>query len=224
MPTLPLTFLALQIIHAAAPEPVHFAAKDGWVIYGDLYGKGPRAVVLVHGGRFTKSGWTKQAQAIAQAGFTVLAIDLRGHGLSKDGPPDKRNDIAMPLDLLAAIRYLQGNGAKSVSIVGASMGGNLAEEALRLANPGEIDRVVFLAHGAYGQPQALKVRKLFIVARNDIGPGNVPRLTRIQAQYDQAPETKELIVLDGNAHAQFLFDTDQGGPLTSHIIRFLQAP
>ena len=80
MPTLLLILFSLVV---PAQEPVHFAAKDGWVIYGDLYGKGPRAVVLVHGGRRDKSHWTKQAQAIAQAGFTVLAIDLRGVGLSK---------------------------------------------------------------------------------------------------------------------------------------------
>ena len=221
---MPVLLLILFALLAPAQEPVHFNAKDGWTIYGDLYGKGPRAVLLVHGGRFNKTSWTKQAQTIAKQGFTVLAIDLRGVGLSKDGPPNKRNDIAMPLDLLAAIRFLQGNGAKSVAIVGASMGGNLAEEALRLSQPGEIDRIVFLAHGAYGPAQALKVRKLFIVARNDIGPGNVPRLTRIQAQYDQAPDPKELIVLDGDAHAQFLFETDQAGRLTSEMIRFLTAP
>ena len=221
---MPVLLLILFALLAPAQVPVHFNAKDGWTIYGDLYGKGPRAVLLVHGGRFNKTSWTKQAQTIAKQGFTVLAIDLRGVGLSKDGPPNKRNDIAMPLDLLAAIRFLQGNGAKSVAIVGASMGGNLAEEALRLSQPGEIDRIVFLAHGAYGPAQALKVRKLFIVARNDIGPGNVPRLTRIQAQYDQAPEPKELIVLDGDAHAQFLFETDQAGRLTSEMIRFLTAP
>ena len=137
----------------SAQEPVHFAAKDGWTINGDLYGKSPRAVLLVHGDRFTKAGWPKQAQAIAQAAFTVLAIDHCGAGLLKDGPPNKRNDIAVPLDLLAAIRFLQGNGAKPVSIVGAGMGGKLAEEALRLASAGEIDRVVFLA---YGPPQTLK--------------------------------------------------------------------
>ena len=221
---MPVLLLILFALLAPAQEPVHFNAKDGWTIYGDLYGKGPRAVLLVHGGRFNKTSWTKQAQTIAKQGFTVLAIDLRGVGLSKDGPPNKRNDIAMPLDLLAAIRFLQGNGAKSVAIVGASMGGNLAEEALRLSQPGEIDRIVFLAHGAYGPAQALKVRKLFIVARNDIGPGNVPRLTRIQAQYDQAPDPKELIILDGDAHAQFLFETDQAGRLTSEMIRFLTAP
>jgi len=221
---MPILLLIVFALLAPAQEPVHFTAKDGWVIYGDLYGKGPRAALLVHGGRRDKANWAKQAQAIAQSGFTVLAIDLRGHGLSKEGPPDKRNDIAMPLDLLAAIRYLQGNGAKAVSIVGASMGGNLAEDALRLANPGEIDRIVFLAHGAYGPPQALKVRKLFIVARDDMGPSNVPRLTRIQAQYDQAPDPKEILVLDGAAHAQFLFETDQAERLTREMIRFLAAP
>jgi len=113
-------------------------SRDGWVIYGDLYGKGPRAVLLVHGGRHNKSGWTKQAKAIAEAGFTVVAIDLRGAGLSKERSADKRNDIAMPLDLLAAIRFLQGNGAKSDSIVGPSMGGNLAEEDFVSPNPAKL--------------------------------------------------------------------------------------
>jgi len=218
-----LLFLAL-FIPLFAQEPVRFTAKDGWNLYGDLYGKGPRAVLLVHGGRRTKADWAKQAQAIAKQGFTVLAFDLRGFGLSKEGPPDRRNDIAMPLDLLAAIRYLQGNGARSVSVVGASMGGNLAEEAFRLSKPGEIDRIVFLAHGAFGPPEALKVRKLFIVAKDDLGPGNVPRLKRIQLQFDAAPEPKQLLVLDGDAHAQFLFDTNQADRLTSEIIRFLTEP
>ena len=218
-----LILLVLFSLLAPAQEPVRFTVKDGWNIYGDLYGKSSRGVVLVHGGRRDKSHWAPQAQALVKAGFMVLAIDLRGVGLSKEGPPDRRNDIAMPLDLLGAVRFLQGNGARKISIVGASAGGNLAEEALRLSTPGEIDRIVFLAHGAYGPPQALKVRKLFIVARNDVGPGNVPRLTRIHAQYDQAPDPKELIVIEGDAHAQFLFETPQGDRVTQEIIRFLSA-
>jgi pimeloyl-ACP methyl ester carboxylesterase len=222
-----ILLLAVAVLSApflTAQEPVRFAAKDGWQIYGDLYGKGNRAVLLVHGARFDKSSWAAQAKAIAKEGFQVLAIDLRGKGMSKEGPAENRNDIAMPLDLLAAIRYLQGNGAKSVSIVGASMGGNLAEEAVRLARPGEIDRVVFLAHGAYGPPQTLKLRKLFIVARNDLGANNVPRLQRIQAQYDAAPEPKELLILDGDAHAQYLFETNQAERLQTALIQFLTAP
>jgi len=221
---MPVLLLILLALIAPAQETVIFKANDGWKIYGDLYGKGPRAVVLVHGGRRDKSHWKDQATAIAKAGFTVLAIDLRGMGLSKEGPPNSRVSESRPLDLLAAMRYLKGNGAKSISIVGASMGGDYAEDALRSANPGEIDRIVFLAHGAYGPAPALKVRKLFIVARNDLGPGDKPRLARIQAQYDAAPDPKEMIVLDGDAHAQFLFETNQSERLTSEIIRFLTAP
>jgi alpha-beta hydrolase superfamily lysophospholipase len=216
-----LTVVLFSALTLAAQEPVRFTAQDGWNIYGDLYGKGPRAVLLVHGGRFNKASWARQAVAIAREGFTVLAIDLRGVGMSKEGPAGRRNDIAMPLDLLAAIRFLQGNGAKSVSIVGASMGGNLAEEAFRVSKPGEIDRIVFLAHGAFGPPQALKVKKLFVVAKDDMGPGNVPRLKRIQIQYDQSPDPKELLVLDGDAHAQFLFETNQADRLLQAILKFL---
>jgi len=35
---------------------------------------------------------------------------------------------------------------------------------------------------------------------------------------------KELIILDGSAHAQFLFDTDQGEHLMREILRFLSEP
>ena len=37
----------------------------------------------------------------------------------------------------------------------------------------------------------------------------------------QAPEFKELLILDGDAHAQFIFATDQGDRLMRAILRFL---
>src|SRR5258706_9814284 len=131
---------------AAAQQPVTFSTRDGWTIHGDLYGAGDRGVVLAHGGRFEKSSWEKQARALANAGFRALAIDLRGFGLSKEGPPAARSDFGSALDVLAAVRYLHENGAKTVSVVGASMGGDAAEGALGEAKPGEIDRAVLLAH------------------------------------------------------------------------------
>jgi len=35
---------------------------------------------------------------------------------------------------------------------------------------------------------------------------------------------KELVILDGSAHAQFLFATDQGARLMREILRFLSQP
>jgi dienelactone hydrolase len=209
---------------AVAQTPVTFTTADGWTIHADLYGTGDRAVVLVHGGRFEKSSWEPQARELVKAGFRALAIDLRGYGLSRAGPQSARSDYGSPLDVLAAVRYLHQHGAKTLSVVGASMGGDAAEGALAEARPGEIDRVVLLAHGAYGPPEKLKVRKLFIVSRDDLGPGNQPRLIRIRAQYEKAPDPKELVILGGSAHAQFIFQTNQGERLMREILRFLSEP
>ena len=206
----------------SAQEHVSFSTQDGWIIHGDLYGTGGRAIVLAHGGRFEKGSWEKQALVLVKAGFRALAIDLRGFGLSKDGPQSVRSDFGSPLDVLAAVRYLREKGAKNVSVVGASMGGDAALDAVAAA-PGEIDRLVLLASGAYGQPEKWKGRKLFIVARDDANDAG-PRLPKIRAQYEKAPDPKELIIVDGSAHAQFLFQTDQGERVMREILRFLSAP
>ncbi len=205
-------FVALVLAAAIrAQDQVSFRTLDGWTIHADLYGTADRAVVLVHGGQFDKSSWEKQAAALVKAGFRVLAIDLRA-------------DYGSPLDVLAAVRYLHANGARVVSVVGASMGGDAAAGALSQATPGEIDRVVLLARGAYGPPETLQGRKLFIVSRDDIGPGGKPRLDRIRAQFQKAPAPKELVVLPGSAHAQFIFETDQGDRLMQEILKFLTVP
>jgi pimeloyl-ACP methyl ester carboxylesterase len=215
---------AILVKLTCAQDHVSFPTRDGWTIHGDLYGTADRGVVLAHGGQFEKGSWEKQARTLVNAGFRVLAIDLRGFGLSKEGPQSVRSDFGSPLDVLAAVRYLHEHGAKTVAAVGASMGGDAVEDALGEANPGELDRIVLLAHGAYGPPERLKIRKLFVVSRDDVGSGNRARLTRIRAQYDQAPDPKELVILEGSAHAQFIFQTDQGDRLMAEILRFLTAP
>jgi hypothetical protein len=50
-----------------------------------------------------------------------------------------------------------------------------------------------------------------------------PRLHSIQEQYEKAPEPKELIILDGTAYAQAVFQTDQGARVMREILRFLSA-
>jgi len=123
---------------------------------------------------------------------------------------------------LAAVRYLRQSGAKTVSVVGGSFGGTAAGEASIEAKPGEIDRLVLLAAWV-DTPEKLKGRKLFIVARDDANDDG-PRLPKIRANYKKAPEPKQLIVVDGSAHAQFLFQTDQGERVMHEILRFLSAP
>jgi dipeptidyl aminopeptidase/acylaminoacyl peptidase len=62
-------------VQTASPEHVSFPTEDGGIVHADLYGRGDRAVVLVHGGRFNKESWAKQARALTEAGFRVAAIN-----------------------------------------------------------------------------------------------------------------------------------------------------
>src|SRR5215472_15368327 len=209
--------------HEANVEHVSLATGDGGLIYADLYGNSERAVVLAHGGRFTKESWQPQAQTLAKAGFRVLAFDFRGFGKSH-GPGDSDMYTApMQLDVLAAVHYLRKNGAKTVAIVGGSFGGAAAADASIASNPGEIDRLILLAAKGNWPAQEIKAPLLIIVARDDANDEG-PRLPRIQTWFDKAPEPKELIVLDGSAHAQFLFQTQQADRVMKEGLRFLDAP
>lgn len=208
---------------ASAQGHVSFPTQDGGLIYADLYGQGDRCVVLAHGGRFNKESWEKQARVLAQAGFRVLVIDFRGYGASRG--PGQSDPLSAPLhfDILAAVHYLRANGGKTVSVVGASMGGGAAADASIVSARGEIDRLVLLGAAPNLPAEKLKAPVLFIVARDDASADG-PRLPRIRAQYDKAPQPKELIILDGSAHAQYLFETDQGEGVMREILRFLSAP
>ncbi len=202
---------------------VSFPTQDGGVVYADVYGQGELGVVLAHGGRFTKESWAAQAPALADAGFRVVAIDFRGRGRSRGGPGSTADDDGERFDVLAAVRYLRETGASSVSVVGASFGGWAAALAA-LEAPGEIDRLVLLAHSTIDHPERLPGRTLFITSRNDTTARGISRLVGIRDQYRRAPELKELVVLEGSAHAQFIFETDQGERLLREIIRFLAEP
>src|SRR5580698_11430726 len=97
-------FILLSTALISAQQAVTFQAPDGYVLHADLYGKGDRAVVLAHGGRFTKDSWRKQAEAFADAGFRALATDFRGYGQSVPG--SRSEDWKHYPDVLAAVRYL----------------------------------------------------------------------------------------------------------------------
>jgi pimeloyl-ACP methyl ester carboxylesterase len=201
--------LAIAMVHAqsAAPTPVRLATEDGGLIHGDLYGTGPRGVVLAHGGRFNKGSWAAQARELAEAGFRVLAIDFRGYGDSAGPGTDDVFTAPLYLDVLAGVRHLRATGATTVAAMGGSLGGSAAADAV-IAEPGAIDRLILLGSTPDGDPETLVV----------------PKLPGLQAHFDRAPEPKRLILLEGTAHAQFMFQTDQAGRVMREIVQFLSAP
>jgi len=149
------------------PASVHFKTTDGWTISA-LYQaprKGKPVAVLVHGVAAGNGEWNKLTAQLWTLGFGTLAIDLRGHGDSTDGPKGKRDfrdfdaTAEWPKakeDILAALRYLKKNGfpASRVGLIGGSIGANLASQAfsddkdlrwLVLLSPGQDYRGVGIA-------------------------------------------------------------------------------
>ena len=205
-----------------AVKHVSFATEDGGLIYADLYGSSDRGLVLAHVGRFTKESWRPQARSFVKAGFRVLAFDFRGFGKSH-GPGDSDMFTApMQLDVLAAVRYLRNNGAKTVAVMGGSFGGAAAADASIASKSGEISQLILLAAEGNGAAERIKAPLLIIVARDDANDEGL-RLPRIRTWFDKAPQPKELIVLDGSAHAQFLFQTNQADRVMKDVLHFLSA-
>jgi len=204
-------------------ELVTFPTADGGQIDANVYGRGTRAVVLAHGGSFDKESWDEQARTLVAAGFLVLALDFRGYGRSSG--PGASDPLAAPLhlDILGAVEYLLAAGVDSVAIVGGSMGGAAAAEAVAAADLPEISGLVLLASGAGAHPERIRTRTLFIVAGNDLEFGGTPRLVGIRRDYEKVQAPKDLLVLDGSAHAQHLFDTPQGPRVMAAILAFLSA-
>ncbi len=135
--TLTTVILALMLTgKATAQKSVAFPTEDSGVIYADVYGAGERGIVLAHGGRFNKESWKSQARILATAKFRVLALDFRGYGRSRGPGQSEPMSAQLHLDVLAAVRYLRKTGAKSVSIVGGSMGGG--RPAMRRSSRGRV--------------------------------------------------------------------------------------
>ena len=201
-----------NMTNAADFREVSFPTADGGTVYANRYGDGERAVVLAHGKVFNKESWHAQAQHLAAEGYQVLAIDFRGYGRSTAGSEGN----ALDEDVLAAVRYMHEQGSKSVSVIGGSMGGSAAARAATQAKPGEIDKLVLLSPVPIANPEAMRAHTLIYIASRDEG------LTpRIRAQYQAAPEPKQIELLPGSAHAQHIFKTDQAEVLMQTILRYL---
>lgn len=204
----------------SAVRALTFAAADGVPVSGEAYGTGPRGVILVPGAHGVGETWHLQAERLARSGFRVLAMNYRGLGSLAEAEQDGEK---AHLDVLGAIGRLEAEGAQSIALVGASWGGRAAAMAA-IERPDLVERIVLLAHSSFDAPERLGGRKLFIVAREDRDGSGRLRLESIRQQFDAASEPKRLMVLDGAAHAQFLFLSAQGERLYSEIESFLTEP
>jgi pimeloyl-ACP methyl ester carboxylesterase len=97
------------------------ASVNGITIAFDDLGDGNNAVLLVHGHPFDRSMWRPQMTALRDAGWRVIAPDLRGYGETTVVPGKTPLDT-FAADLAALLDHL---GIAKVVIGGLSMGGQI---------------------------------------------------------------------------------------------------
>jgi 3-oxoadipate enol-lactonase len=101
---------------------------NGITIGFDAVGKADDTLLLVHGHPFNRSMWRPQVDAVSEAGWRVVAPDLRGYGES-DVVPGTTQLSVFAADLAALLDHL---GIDGVVIGGLSMGGQIVMEFARL--------------------------------------------------------------------------------------------
>jgi pimeloyl-ACP methyl ester carboxylesterase len=140
---------ARAIDETGAPDLSRYQARDGTWLADRLYpaqnGSADRIAILAHGSSANSIEMNAIAKALAGAGVTAVALDMRGHGAS-----GTRGDITYPgqldddlADLVAALR--KAHPAAWLSLIGHSAGGGFA---LRIAGSklgDAFDRFVLLA-------------------------------------------------------------------------------
>src|SRR5258708_4418326 len=123
---------------AEAPDPDAFAlerseVREGVSIAYVRAGVGGYPLLLVHGWPETKRIWWRNIAALADAGFEVIAPDLRGYGDS-DLAPDGFYDVtAYSLDLYTLVHDVLGH--ERCAVAGGDLGGVILYD-LALRYPG----------------------------------------------------------------------------------------
>jgi len=104
-------------------------------------GSGP-LVVLLHGFPEFWYSWRRQIPALTQAGFRVIAPDLRGYNRSEKprGVQVYRADVVAG-DVAALIQHA---GASSAAVVGHDWGGSVAWQ-VAIRHPDRVERLAVLA-------------------------------------------------------------------------------
>jgi pimeloyl-ACP methyl ester carboxylesterase len=109
---------------------------------GKPFDAGLPCVVFIHGAQNDHSVWSLQSRWFAHHGFAVLAVDLPGHGRSAGKPLSSVEDLADWIELLLE-KVGAGDTAKSVSLVGHSMGSLTALECAA-RHPARIARIALI--------------------------------------------------------------------------------
>ena len=204
------------------PSTLHrIRSTDGVTLSAASIGTGPRAVVLLHQSDGDACGWWSFGGPwLAAQGYRVLIVELRCFGESTCPGSHKIGERLA--DVRAAASWLRATGARTVSVVGVSMGGTIAAaagaDARVAANAvvdvsGELTSTPVQASPPLSARDAvprLRCRLLYLTAAQDLGVDHTADLTLLARA--PAGDVTTTLVPDSGDHGWALLTTDGHTP------------
>ena len=163
-----------------------YLTVNGLQTYFEMGGSGP-TVVLIHGLGSCADDWVPQVPVLVPS-FTVLALDLRGHGRSAK-PPGPYTVAQMGEDVAALMTTVDTGPAH---VVGLSLGG-LVAQVLAAEHPELVRSLVLVNTFAHLRPEGL--RGWLLYARRGlslIGGGMEKQAQVIATSMFPRPDQKEI--------------------------------
>lgn len=137
-------WIGVSVFAAPKEQSVTLQTKDGWSLAATYFPSKEKdtAVVLLHDLGKSSANFASFRNALAKAGFSFVAVDLRGHGQSTN--PDTYKTFAregtdnpfnkMTQDAQAAAEFLQTKGftIDKIFLLGTGLGANVAAKTAGL--------------------------------------------------------------------------------------------
>lgn len=207
-------------------ELIELTAADGSVMSGAVEGDGERAAVFLH--QTSPSGfcgWVAYAAWAADRGVSAVLLDLCGWGRSRCRPELAADPMAQ---VRLAVDEARQRGARSVTVVGASLGG---ATALAVGQQAGADAIVDLS-GPFSYPGlasaevaaiGVSVPLLVAMAPND----TQMQPTKLEAAVGTGPAQVKRFIKPGDGHGWGLLNdgTDaapEWTPLATTVLRWVQ--
>jgi pimeloyl-ACP methyl ester carboxylesterase len=213
---------------ASGSRAVRFATGEHVRLAGRVFGSGSVGVVLAHQVDNDQSAWFPFAQRLASHGYRVLTFDLRGYcpgGV--DGCSSGNPDVeASADDVDAAVRFIGAGGARTVFLIGASVGGQaVLESAARsggaIAGVVSLSAPEFFAYEITAETLAgVTMPSLFIAGRDD---GDAATSARDFSRWVRGPT--DLLVMDTAEHGTDLVSPESptlARTVSGRILAFLK--
>jgi pimeloyl-ACP methyl ester carboxylesterase len=210
----------------ARSTAVSFDSADGVHLEGRLFGRGnSTGVVLSHMLPADQSSWWDFAQILADSGYLALTFDFRGYcpGGNAGCSKGERDISGIWQDVLGAVDFIRSQGADSVSLVGASMGGTASLVAAAHAST-PIAAVITLSaptsiEGLVADPNVLTLLsggKLFIA-----GVGDASAATSAEQLYEQSPPPKRVEIVPADDHGTDLLTGSQSEEVRTLVFNYI---